>query len=291
MAPKAKAPKKRSKVEKGTSSEVQLPSSNVPIQRFEFKVENKADYKKYIHLLWEQFIDPTRVQKGIPMLPVEKEPTGPADFLEVLLQTEESGVVLLLKRDNVYLVGFKAENSIEYYELRGKNSKSKIPSSIPSIWSGISENYLVLAPKLEQLLFNEGTIRNAINLLANFKPTIGGKNTGKADGTKQEGEKSASKGKGRASNEDHITQVKRAIAKLIVSICEAIRLQSVEDFVSEQLQNFDSKSLGSHNLHVDVRKWALWSRKILDSDALPTEENDEDFQRKMKLLKPCLEAQ
>ncbi|KAJ4816454.1 rRNA N-glycosidase [Rhynchospora pubera] len=240
------APPKRSseKTEVGEGSSSRSSSAKTRIARFPFKVTNKSGYKDYIYLLRKQFVS-NQERYGIPILPEETPPNGPDDFIEAHLQTEEGGVVLLIRRDNAYVVGFKSENSEVYYEFV-ENSKLVIPSSIPSNPLWFSGNYNVLEPNLDQLSFSEGTMRQSIDLLAKYKSKNDRKNACKSGTRKKEG------GAVKASNVHDESYIKREIAKLVISISEAIRFERVAAFVSDQLNAYESKTLGSMGLDEDI---------------------------------------
>ncbi|KAJ1698565.1 hypothetical protein LUZ63_007077 [Rhynchospora breviuscula] len=273
-------PPKRSskKTELGEGSSSRSSSAKTRIARFPFKVTNKSGYKDYIYLLRKQFVT-NQEKHTIPILPEETPPKGPDDFIEAHLQTEEAGVVLLIRKDNAYVVGFKSEDSEVYYEFV-ENKKTAIPSSIPSNPLWFSGNYNVLEPNLDQLSFSEGIMRESIDLLAKYKSKNDRKNACKSGTRKKEG------GGVKASNVHDESYIKREIAKLVISISEAIRFERVAAFVSDQLNEYEPKTLGSMGLDEDIRAWSQLSRVILNISEPLTREEIEYYKSNVKLLKP-----
>ncbi|KAJ4811166.1 rRNA N-glycosidase [Rhynchospora pubera] len=245
------------------------PSSSVAktinVKRLSFKVKKKSGYKGYVNSLRSEFFIPSRIKHGIHVLPEEKPPENPEEFIEACLQTDESGVVLLIRKDNVYLVGFKSEEAEKYYSFDDHKKKS-IPDFLPSTKLDFSGNYPDLVSPLSSLSFNEHTIVNAIKYLAKYKCRVE-----KNDG---EHEKVGD------------SEAKKHIACLIVIICEAIRMENVLSFISTQMRSVQSRNLGSVNLDEEVRQWATSSRKVLDNFEPPSEEQIDIFRSNLQLLKP-----
>ncbi|KAJ4771777.1 rRNA N-glycosidase [Rhynchospora pubera] len=196
-------------------------------------------YKEFIENLRNVVSDPERKKHGFLVLHDEMEnPSLPEDFLDICLEIENKSISLLMRKDNLYIVGYKPnkpKDEPNVFELRDREGKYRrmIPNSKPL---KICDNYGAFDKPLHLLSFDIHSLSRAVEVLS--KSTAG--NFGK--------------------------EVKISIMTLIVAISEAMRFELIVTFVSNQIVSHNPKTLGSENLDELILSWANKSRAILDND-------------------------
>lgn len=208
-------------------------ASSIPPRKFMYKAERKMGYKKYLTSIREWLTEPSRVKFGLPVLSYESpKPKYPDDFFEIGLTSKNVyGVDLIIRKDNLFVVGFKPLNSGGCFEFYPEPSTPNlIPKSTILSFSG---SYVDLKLKNPGLLnFNDNTLKNAIERVAHF------------------------------DIKSYDDEIRKCIATLVITFCEGLRFENVADFIFRQMRSPQNKNLDSENLNYYIHNWSQFSRQL-----------------------------
>lgn len=247
------APSKKQIRENSTSKTARGASEPTP-RRFSFKAEMKMEYKRHLSSVREALTDPLRIKFGIPILMKEVErPIYPDYFFVICLSSGPYILDLLLRRDNLYVIGFKPQNSKVYYLFDEQPLPQIIPNSIKLTFTGSYLDLKISNPG--NLNFNEYTVKHCIEIVSQF------------------------------NHKNYTDETKNCIAVLIVAFSEAVRFDNIANFIFKQMKVPQNKSLGSENLDQYIHNWASLSRKILDNECPPDPEFLQTIKQELKMVK------
>ncbi|OAA50748.1 Ribosome-inactivating protein [Beauveria brongniartii RCEF 3172] len=98
------------------------------VEKLKVDPSTKEAYKNFIERIRRRVQDPDISSHGRPVLPPQQMP--PTSWFDIILETESQAVRLRIRSDNLYLDGYRAENSAQWFEFdNGGNNLHLIPES------------------------------------------------------------------------------------------------------------------------------------------------------------------
>ncbi|KAI0389086.1 ribosome-inactivating protein [Xylariaceae sp. FL0594] len=148
-----------------------------------------TEYDDFIKEFRKKLAKPNRYAKGVPVL-IEQDDTRPNNLFEIRLETDTQKVKLSIRKDTLYLIGWRDETSSEsigpWLEIDSDRKKNN-PRIPGSTWIGFHWDYKSLegAAGLSQtratLRLNQQVLQGAVNQLAKVRaPITGDKKTATA---------------------------------------------------------------------------------------------------------------
>lgn len=128
-------------------------------------VVNESDaesYENFIVDLRNRVGDPDNQSAGLPVLPPQENP--PRLFFDVILRADHGDVRLRIQRDNLYVIGYQANN--RWYEIGNAGDQRLINNSTPL---GFGGSYTTLQDRAgqrrENMNLNYSQLNGAVNQL------------------------------------------------------------------------------------------------------------------------------
>ncbi|XP_048546093.1 ribosome-inactivating protein 9-like [Triticum urartu] len=181
---------------------------------------------------------------GHPVLPLQHEKQPPARWLHVPITAGDKKVTLALRDDNVYLVGFKAQSG-SWYEFRSAVAPGrKQPLIHGATFLECEDTYRALLggkkskevkQKVSNLELGKTAAEAAVKKLAAYAHAAGGP--------------------------DDATKV--ALARIVITVCEAVRLSSISTTLSTGWGQAATVKL-DHLQPFYMQNWGDLSTAILD---------------------------
>jgi hypothetical protein len=137
-----------------------------------FNVGSPADrYKSFIARLRSLARDPNTLSHQLPVLLPQQNP--PTRFFDVVLRTERRSVRLRIRRDNLYLDGYRDEDGDQWYEFNNGGNEHLIAGSI---FLGFTGSYVAMqnnaGRRREDISLGQLQLNTAVNDLVGS--TVGG---------------------------------------------------------------------------------------------------------------------
>ncbi|KAI3323742.1 ribosome-inactivating protein [Xylariaceae sp. AK1471] len=175
-----------------------------------YNIRNNAlDYESFIKELRRTLANPGSFARGLPVL-LEQNDGRANNLIEIVLRTDSQAVRLSLRRDNLYLIGFRNEatgNPGPWYEIN--SDRQRIPGSTPVGFTGdygALERTAGIGDETRlDLALGYGPLTNAVNQLATVR---------------------------NPSNTNNREPTARSLLVIIQMISESIRIQWISDYLT-----------------------------------------------------------
>ncbi|KAI1379469.1 ribosome-inactivating protein [Hypoxylon crocopeplum] len=174
---------------------------------------NAQDYQSFIEQLRRLLADPGSYARGLPVL-VEQDDGRPNNLIEIVLSTDSQAVRLSLRRDNLYLIGFRddtAGNPGPWYEIN--SDRQRIPGSVPVGFTGDYGALERTAGIGDQtrlaIALGQAPLTNAVNQLATVR---------------------------NPSDTNNRLPTARSLLVVIQMICESVRIQWISNYLTTNWQ-------------------------------------------------------
>jgi hypothetical protein len=198
-----------------------------------FNLRDSAyEYKNFIARLRILARDPNTLSHQLPVLLAQQNP--PTRFFDVVLRTERRSVRLRIRRDNLYLDGYRDEDGDQWYEFNnGRNEHLIAGSTFLGFTGTYTDMQTVAGQRREEINLGQQQLNTAVNDL------IG--------------------------STDRVDRA-RALIVIIQMICESIRFTYI---INEIAVNYIGRFLPNQRIVALENGWGSLSGAVLHDDNHP----------------------